>query len=1015
MRWFRWSFIILGVGAWAFAQKSYFQQRVEYQIRVRLEPQTHTLRGHYRLRYTNNSPDTLNGLYMHLSPNAYSRRGTAFDKQQRNSGKVRFYFAAAEDRGSIDSLDFRIGGQPVKPLPAIRGPAPAPGHSRSFLKYAPDVVWLPFPKPLLPGESAEVETPFRVRIPKLFSRMGRDKVEYAITQWYPKPAVYDRYGWHPLPYLDQGEFYGEWGRFEVEIEVPENFLVVATGRLETLAEQAWLHQREVETRRWISSQPSSTKAPKGREIKLPFLRFELAGLPKVDTGQVKMPEWATDTSVAPRYKTLRFVQDSVHDFAWFCDPRYALLSDTITLSNGHKVACVSVFPLSAYSAWQHAPRYIAEAIQNLSTWVGPYPYAHATAVGGSLEAGGGMEYPMITIIIPTTDTSTLRQIVVHEVGHNWFQGLLASNERLYPWQDEGMNSYYERRILSQKSIEKRADTLLRALQMTNQKGLPLEAALYHHLNADVAPGASSYKHSLLSYGLGVYQQTSSVLSAAVYAFTPEKWDAGMQLYFQRWAFRHPHPQDWAESLEDAGLPGKGLLRYLMTDHEVDLRLNFRRLGDTTYRVQVQEIAHLLPRPFSVEAAALDRKGTSLRTYRLPLDSTTIITVPSGTDAFVVNPTMPIYERRVGNNFFFTRRLLPSWRRVGLALYFPKPPTQIHTTYIGLFPAMGYNFRDGLLIGLGAYHGLFPKRTGEFHFLPMYSVLRRDIRGSVGLTFRAYPHDSPIQLVELRLRTASFAGFWRTKAALELTLRRPYDRFLGRQTLRIRTHHLAFQDLERKSYTWLNGGRPAYIALDWEGRREDPIWAAYWMGSIGHDLQGHPRAEAESYMSWRPLRKWYLWVRAYAGWTSVAAPAYLRFRVSGFDPFGEAVLLDRFRESRSNLLRQQIVETQGGARLPVDTLSASALVAANAEITVPGLSFLALRADVGFLPIESRSYWGISLGLPVIRIRNRLIAGGYFPLYGDAFPNRRPQTIGEVTRRFVWSIQIPLDLRWAIPW
>ncbi|MCX7652457.1 MAG: M1 family metallopeptidase [Bacteroidia bacterium] len=1008
----RLSFFI--VWAWGWAQKSYFQQRVEYYIQVRLEPQNHILRGFYRLRYKNNSPDTLTGLYMHLSPNAYSRRGTAFDRQQRLSGKAAFYFAAEGDRGFMDSLDFHIGGEKIKPLPAKKGPPPAIGHSRTVLKHAPDVVWLPFPKPLPPGETIQIETPFRVKVPKLFSRMGRDGVEYAITQWYPKPAVYDRYGWHPLPYLDQGEFYGEWGKYEVEIEVPENFLVAATGRLETPQEHEWLRQRETETRRWIDSAPSPAKSQGSRTIKLPFVRIKLPNLTDDSTATLKLPDWASSTSIAPRYKRLRFVQDSVHDFAWFCDPRYGLISDTITLSNGHRVACVSVFPLSVYLSWQHAPNYIAEAIQTLSKSVGPYPYTHATAVAGGLEAGGGMEYPMITIIIPTKDTATLRQIVVHEVGHNWFQGLLGSNERLHPWQDEGVNSYYERRILSGKPTPEGTSLQVQGLMMEGV-GISPVAAAYHHLNADVAPAASAYRHSLLSYGLGVYDQTSSILSAAVFAFTPERWDAGMQRYFSRWAFRHPYPTDWAESLEEVGLPGNALLRYLMTDRETDIKLNFRRLDDTTYQVHVKEPTAILPRPFAVEAMALSRKNAPLRTYRLPIDTSVVVSLPQGSDVFVINPTMSLYERRVGNNFFFTRGLLRSWRRVRFVSLFPKSLPQSHITHVGLFPALGYNFRDGLLIGLGAYHGLFPKRIGEFHLLPMYSLLRADWRGSGGLTFRAYPYDSPVQLVEMRLRTANFAGFWRTKASVELTFRPSYDRFVGRQVLRIRSHHLAFQDLERKTYSWLNEELPAYLAVDWEGRREEAILTASWMASVGHNLKGHPRVEAEGCLSWQLLRKWRLWSRLYAGWTSEAAPAYMHFRVSGFDPFGEAVLLDRFRESSSNLLRQQIVETQGGARFPTDTLFSASLLAANVEVPVPGVSILTLRADVGYFPIENRSCWGVSVGFPVIRFRDRLLAGGYFPVYGEAYAGRFPRDFRSVINCFVWSVQIPLDLRWAIPW
>jgi len=846
--------------------------------------------------------------------------------------------------------------------------------------------------------------------------MGRSKVQYAITQWYPKPAVYDHKGWHPLPYLDQGEFYSEWGRYEVEIEVPENFLVAATGVLQTPEELAWLRRRESETRLWLDTLQPSADTAQRPQVSIGRLRFLITRRrnPDQEHSSLPLPHWAKDTRPAPRYKTLRFVQDSVHDFAWFADPRYGILSDTITLPNGHRVACVSVFHLPYYEAWRYAPQYIAEALQKLSAWVGPYPYAHATAVEGGLEAGGGMEYPMITVIIPTTDTSALRQVVVHEVGHNWFQGMLGSNERLHPWQDEGINSYYEKRmLLDSAGFHSQGDVLRGAANKWNT--LHPEMLFYHHLNADVAPAAPSHWHSMISYGLGVYTKTALSLRSAVVAFSQEKWDAAMQRYFREWAFRHPYPEDWAEALEKEGLPGRGLLSYLLTDKEADLRLRFRRQSDTVYQVRIEEPTRKLPRPFRVEAFALSREGWLERSYILPLDSAQVVSLPAGTRLFLVNPNGYLYERRVGNNFFYTRRLLPGWRQVKLALFAPVRLPQAAVAHVGLFPALGYNYRDGLLLGMGIYHGLFPKRVGEFHLLPMYSVLRQDLRGSAGLTLRAYPADQPVQLLEMRLRSASFAGFWHTKAAVEATLRRRYDTFLGRQVVRLRSYHLAFQDLESRAYTWINQGRPAYVALDWEIRREEPILTLFGMVSVGHDLRGHFRGEAEGRLYWRPLRKWHLWARSYAGWTAADAPGYLRFRAAGFDPFGEMVLLDRFREGTNTLLRQQMPETQGGARLPADTLISTTLIAGNVEVPFLGWRSLTLRVDVGYLPQTGRSYWGLSVGLPVIRFRDRLVMGGYFPVLGEAFAGGRPSGLQDVVRRFVWNVLIPLDVRWALPW
>jgi hypothetical protein len=135
-------------------------------------PRKSSLHGHLRLTYENRSPDTLPGLYIHLWPNAYKNRHTPYAIQQRRNGKSTFHFAQAAQRGYMDSLSFSVSGVATQPLPVTKGPRPAPGYSQYLLKKAIDVVWLPFPEPLPPGGKVVIETPFRVKIPNTFSRLG---------------------------------------------------------------------------------------------------------------------------------------------------------------------------------------------------------------------------------------------------------------------------------------------------------------------------------------------------------------------------------------------------------------------------------------------------------------------------------------------------------------------------------------------------------------------------------------------------------------------------------------------------------------------------------------------------------------------------------------------------------------------------------------------------------------------------------------------------------------------------
>ncbi len=972
------------------SQKLYFQQRVTYQIRVQLDPEKAILDGYLRLVYENRSPDTLPGLYMHLWPNAYQNRKTPYALQKRRNGSKTFHFASSEERGFMDSLNFLVEGEAIQPLPASQGPEPAPGYSRHLLKKAPDVVWLPFPRPLPPGEKLTIETPFRVKIPKTFSRLGHTGSQFQITQWYPKPAVYDRKGWHPLPYLDLGEFYSEWGRYEVEITVPSSYVVGATGRLETPSEIEWLRRRAAETHRWL---------------------FEGSPAPEWDTGQAPL-------------KTLRFVQDSVHDFAWFADPQYAVLADTITVSNGHRVACVAFFRPACAQSWKYAPQYIAEAVSKLSTWVGPYPYAHATAVEGALGAGGGMEYPMITVIGGCQmDTTSLRTIIHHEVGHNWFQGLLASNERLHPWQDEGINTYYEQRLGGINPNQNLIDTsngapLLKVALSGLNISLPLKKLGYlapsnplmlalAHWNLDQPLSLSSEFYSPINYGLGVYSRTGALLGALEASAGQNLYDRAMQRYFREWAFRHPYPEDWIEVFQVEGIPAESFLKTLYTDREPDFRLKVEPAGNHRYVIRVEEPKGLW-QGLRVEARLLSRQGRLLGVQYLSVGRADTIALSPETRLIALHPQQSLFERRVGNNFYFTRGVLRTYQRPKFH-FWPATFPLLTRTDVGLTPLVGYNFRDGLMAGLLINHGLFPKRLLEFHLLPMYSFLRGTIRGSAGMTLRAFPSD-PWYLIEVRGRIMAFSGLLRTKFSLEAHKRAAQDRFGWQETWRLRTYQLAFEE-EGGTYQWENQGRPAYTALDWEVRREEAILTLYSFMSGGVDWRGYFRLEIEGRLFWQAFPKWGLWARAYAGYLSGAAAPYLHLRPSGYDPFGEEVLLDRFRLSTPRLLSRQIPENQGGLRLPSDTLLTRRLLTASVELPAPRIAILRLRGEVGYLPDGQQILKSISLGVGVFRWRDRLIAGLYLPLWGDAFgPQQKPQNLQSIFQGAVWHIRIPLDLR-----
>jgi hypothetical protein len=476
--------------------QTYWQQKVDYSIDVSLNDKEKTLDGFESLVYTNNSPDTLRFIWFHLWPNAYKNDKTAFSDQLLLNGNTRFYFADKEQRGYINRLDFKVAGTTAQ----------TEDHPQHI-----DIIKVHLPQPLPPRQQVTITTPFHVKLPFNFSRGGFDAQRFQITQWYPKPAVYDKNGWHPMPYLDQGEFYSEFGSFDVRITLPKAYVVAATGELQNEAEKNWLKSRLNYT---VPAEPKSTKPlPRGRTIK-------------------SKTQAAPESSTALQgTKTLHFKQENVHDFAWFADKNFIVNSDTLQLPSGRIITVSSFYTPAQKELWSRSVAYAKDALRYYSARIGEYPYATATVVQGPESFGGGMEYPTITVIAPTSTAASLDGVIVHELGHNWFYGILATNEREHPWLDEGLNSYYETGYMEQKyGPQSRSAEILFQYKASNK--------------TDQAITTSSTRFSALNYGLVAYHKTAEWMKGLEQQLGAEAFDQMMRRYYNTWKFKHPQPEDF---------------------------------------------------------------------------------------------------------------------------------------------------------------------------------------------------------------------------------------------------------------------------------------------------------------------------------------------------------------------------------------------------------------------------------------------------------------------------------------
>ncbi|HQW83674.1 MAG TPA: M1 family metallopeptidase [Ferruginibacter sp.] len=495
----------------------YWQQQVNYTIDVTLNDVDNTLDGYEKMEYFNNSYDTLFYIWIHVWPNAFKNDKTAFTDQTLQNGSTSFYFSDADKRGYINRLSFKVDGEIIKT-------EDHPQHQ--------DIIKLILPKPLAPASKIKIETPFHVKLPFNFSRGGHIGQSYQITQWYPTPAVYDSKGWHAFPYLDQGEFYAEFGNYNVQITLPENYVVAATGELQNDSEKQWLKKHKPVYRE-----------PKSKQPKTAFKK-------KVE------PEDEFPSS--KKTKTIQFIQNNVHDFAWFADKTFTVKSDTLQLPSG-RIIQVNAFYYSENSDnWKQCISLIKRAILTKTKWLGEYPYNVVSVVDGG--NGGGMEYPTITLLKDGGSEKMLDYVINHEVGHNWFQGILANNEREHPWMDEGMNTYYDNRYMLQQYGNTNLDIVhSKSAFIKNRLPDDVQHTLLQTsiaLKKDQPIETESKKFSNFNYNMSAYIKAGDWMKLMEDELGLELFDKCMQSYYQRWQFKHPYPQDFKKVMEDVS--GKNL-------------------------------------------------------------------------------------------------------------------------------------------------------------------------------------------------------------------------------------------------------------------------------------------------------------------------------------------------------------------------------------------------------------------------------------------------------------------------
>ena len=715
------------------AQSDYFQQQVNTTISVILDDSTHVLNGNETMIYINNSNQKLDSILIHLWPNAYKNVDTELAKQKLEDGDTDLKYAYFHERGYIDSLDFYVDNEKTE---------------WNYFNNKIDIAVIYLKESLKPKDSISIETPFRVKIPSgKFSRLGHVGQSYQITQWFPKPAVYDKDGWHPMSYLDQGEFYSEFGNYDVSITVPENYVLMATGNLQNSNEITFLNKKAIETQQLIE------------DNKLPIRN-------KYGRRDLSFPKSSKKT------KTLRFTQKNIHDFAWFTDKRYHVLKGNVVLPKSNKnVTTWALFTNNEAELWRESIEYLNDATLYFSKWVGEYPYEHVTAVDGTISAGGGMEYPNITVIGASGNSKGLETVIIHEVGHNWYYGILGNNERDNAWMDEGLNTYIEIRYMQEKypygykrktdssKNKKRGITINIPLEEKQMQSIGYQFNASRNLDQPLQMGSQNF--TSFNYAGMIYSKTGLGFHYLKAYLGEELFDSAMNEYFDKWKFKHPNPYDIQETFEKRS--EKDLTwffdGFIKTCQKTDYYIKkVKHINDKQYLIKIKNHTGFAS-PIPIQGININEDTiVILKEHWLDgfkKDTSIIYDINSKPSHFALDHEL------ITTDFNYYHHLSKSdgivqFKKPIKIKFIPFDITNNEVNHIYWAPLLAWNAYDRIMPGIALYNkGIKTKKT-EWLVSPFYSFKNNSLNG-FGEINHNLNFDNFIKRIEFGYKLKSFSS------------------------------------------------------------------------------------------------------------------------------------------------------------------------------------------------------------------------------------------------------------------
>jgi len=480
----------------------YWQNRADYKIAVSLDTAQHKISGYVIINYKNNSPEALDFLWLQLDQNIYREDSRAQATTLQTGG--RWANRSFTKGNEISSVEVMSKGKTVKPKYTIN-------DTRMQ-------VWLPESLEAKNG-TVQVKINYTFSIPEYGTdRMSRMNTQngwvYEIAQWYPRMCVFDDVlGWNTLPYLGAGEFYLEYGDIDYTITAPSNLVIVGSGEVQ--------NPKEVYTSTVLSRIDQAKSSDKTVTI---VGANELNG-----------------TGYYPNKPALtwHFICKQTRDVAFAASKAFIWDAARINLPSGKKALAQSVYPVESAgdSAWGRSTEYTRNCIELYSKQWYEFTYPSAVNVAGRV---GGMEYPGIVFCSWKAKTGGLWGVTNHEFGHNWFPMIVGSNERKYPWMDEGFNTFIngvDTKVFNKGEYYRKSDIQRGAGGMFRADADAIMTI--PDVIQQTYLGNAAYRKPGL--GLDILRK---------YILGEERFDSAFRTYIDRWAFKHPTPYDFFRTMEN---------------------------------------------------------------------------------------------------------------------------------------------------------------------------------------------------------------------------------------------------------------------------------------------------------------------------------------------------------------------------------------------------------------------------------------------------------------------------------